>query len=79
MSSKKGQKRSFEEALRRLEVIVESLEQGNVSIDDAVELYEEGIQLSKECAEKLRATELRIKKLSKNVGGQLEVRESEEE
>ncbi|MBM4160017.1 MAG: exodeoxyribonuclease VII small subunit [Ignavibacteria bacterium] len=79
MSSKKGQKRSFEDALRRLEVIVESLEQGNASLDDAVALYEEGIQLSKECAEKLKATELRIKRLSKNVAGQFEVRESEEE
>jgi exodeoxyribonuclease VII small subunit len=79
MTPKKVQKRTFEETLRRLEAIVESLEQGKVSLDEAVELYEEGIQLSKECAEKLRATELKIKKLTKSVSGQLELRDTDEE
>jgi exodeoxyribonuclease VII small subunit len=79
MTPKKVQKHTFEDALRRLEAIVESLEQGKVSLDEAVELYEEGIQLSKECAEKLKATELKIKKLTKSVGGQLELRETDEE
>ena len=73
MGAKKVQKGSFESALKRLESIVESLEQGKVSLDEAVNLYEEGIQLSKECAEKLKATELRIKKLAKSVGGNFEV------
>jgi exodeoxyribonuclease VII small subunit len=79
MTPKKVQKRTFEDALRRLEAIVESLEQGKVSLDEAVGLYEEGIQLSKECAEKLKATELKIKKLTKSVSGQLEIRETDEE
>lgn len=79
MSAKKAQTRMFEDALRRLEAIVESLEQGNVSLDEAVGLYEEGIQLSKECAERLRASELKIKKLTKSISGQLEIREADEE
>ncbi len=79
MSAKRTSTRTFEDALRRLEAIVESLEQGNVSLDEAVGLYEEGIQLSKECAERLKASELKIKKLTKSISGQLEIRETDEE
>jgi exodeoxyribonuclease VII small subunit len=68
---------SFEEALKRLEEIVESLESGNVPLDKAVDLYEEGLSLSKRCAEKLKATELRIKKLSKGLDGQFELTDME--
>lgn len=77
MSSKKPGKQSFEASLKRLEAIVETLEKGDVSLDEAVELYEEGIELSKSCGEKLRATELRLRKLSKNVSGQFELTDLE--
>lgn len=79
MGAKKAQKGSFEQSLTRLEEIVESLEQGKVSLDEAVGLYEEGIQLSKECAEKLKATELKIRKLAKSVGGELEATNLDQE
>jgi exodeoxyribonuclease VII small subunit len=79
MGHKKAQKGSFESSLKRLEEIVELLEQGKVSLDEAVGLYEEGIQVSKECAEKLKATELRIKKLAKSVGGEFDIADLEEE
>lgn len=80
MSLKKAQqKHSFEDSLKRLEAIVESLEQGDVSLDEAIELYEEGIRLSKECGEKLKATELRIKKLTKDINGQFELTDLDEE
>ncbi len=75
MSVKKNQKTAFESSLKRLEAIVESLEQGKVSLDEAVELYEEGIRLSKECGDKLKATELRIKKLTKDLSGQFQLSE----
>lgn len=73
MSAKKAQKGTFEHSLKRLEEIVESLESGKVSLDEAVGLYEEGIQLSKECAERLRTTELKIRKLAKSAGGDFDV------
>ncbi|TSA24376.1 exodeoxyribonuclease VII small subunit [bacterium] len=79
MGSKKVHKGSFESSLKRLEAIVESLEQGKVSLDEAVGLYEEGIQLSRECAEKLRATELKIRKLAKSVDGDLDVTDLDKE
>ncbi|HCA80123.1 MAG TPA: exodeoxyribonuclease VII small subunit [Bacteroidetes bacterium] len=78
MVTKKTQKGSFESSLKRLEAIVESLEGGKVPLDEAVELYEEGIKLSRECAEKLRATELKIRKLAKAAGEDFEVSEAEE-
>jgi len=65
--------------LKRLEEIVEALEHGDVPLDEAVTLYEEGIRLSKECAEKLKATELRIRKLTKDINGQFELTELDEE
>ena len=70
MTVKKTSKSSFEESLKRLEKIVESLEQGKVTLDEAVELYEEGIRLSKLCGEKLKLSELKIKKLTKDMNGQ---------
>ena len=79
MGSKKAHKGSFERSLKRLEAIVESLEQGKVSLDEAVDLYEEGIQLSRQCAEKLRATELKIRKLAKSVDGDLDVTDLDKE
>ncbi len=77
MSARKTTKGSFEDSLNRLEKIVESLEQGQVPLDDALKLYEEGIQLSKACAEKLKAAEMRIKKLAKNADGQFELQDLE--
>jgi len=70
MTTRKTTKRSFEDDLRRLEQIVQSLEEGSVPLDKAVDLYDEGLTLSRACAERLRATELRIKKLSKDLEGQ---------
>jgi exodeoxyribonuclease VII small subunit len=70
MTAKKPAKNSsFEDALRRLEQIVESLEQGSVPLDKALDLYEEGVKLSQECADRLRSAEQRIKKLTKAADG----------
>ncbi len=73
MTAKKASRNSIEESLRRLEQIVESLEAGTLPLDDAVNLYEEGIRLSKDCADRLKETELRIRKLTKNLDGQFEL------
>lgn len=78
MGTKKPQKASFESSLNRLEAIVEALEGGKISLDEAVELYEEGIKLSRECAEKLKVTELKIRKLAKAAGEDFAVSDAEE-
>lgn len=76
-SSKKESKRTFEESIRRLEQIVGDLEQGDVPLDDALKMYEEGIELSKACVEKLTQSEFRLKKLSKDIEGSFHLIEAD--
>jgi exodeoxyribonuclease VII small subunit len=78
MTAKKATKNSLESSLKRLEEIVETLERGETPLDDAILLYEEGVQISKGCAEKLKAAELKIKKLSKEIEGQFTLNETDE-
>jgi exodeoxyribonuclease VII small subunit len=79
MTPKKPTKQSFEAAIKRLEEIVEALEHGDVPLDKALNLYEEGIQLSRTCSDNLKAAELRIKTLSKDIKGQFELTDLREE
>jgi exodeoxyribonuclease VII small subunit len=60
---------SFEDALKRLEDIVETLEKGDIPLDEAIKLFEEGIATSKVCKEKLEGAEKKIKELIKNSNG----------
>ena len=48
-----AEKMSFEEALKELETIVEKLERGDVSLDDAVMAYERGTELKQHCQKRL--------------------------
>lgn len=66
-------KQTFEESLHRLEEIVEQLEQGNVSLDESIRMYEEGIALSKTCVEKLTQAEIKLKRLSKDMSGNFQL------
>ncbi len=54
---------TFEDNLRRLEDVVGKLEQGELPLDEAIKLYQEGMRLSKLCAERLATVEAEIKKL----------------
>ncbi|HEX4999210.1 MAG TPA: exodeoxyribonuclease VII small subunit, partial [Terriglobia bacterium] len=54
------------------EEIVRKLENGDLSLDAALELFEEGIQLSRFCHEKLDSAERRVEILLKNSSGQLQ-------
>lgn len=54
---------SFEKALSRLEAIVKKLDDENLSLEESIQLYEEGIMLSKQCTETLEEAELRIEKV----------------
>jgi exodeoxyribonuclease VII small subunit len=55
----------FEEALARLESIVQALEEGRISLADSLAQYEEGIQLLKHCYQSLSAAERRIELLNR--------------
>ena len=71
--TEKAQGDNLEYSLKRLEEIVETLEQGNIPLNDAMKMYEEGVQLSKQCLDKLNQTELKLKRLSKDVDGSFEL------
>ena len=57
---------SFEEALEKLEQIVSQLESGQIKLDDAVKVYEEGVRLKKLCEKKLSDAQMKVEKLVLN-------------
>ncbi len=61
---------SFEDAMARLEKVVRDLEQGNVSLEDSIRLYEEGARLRAHCDAKLRAAEERVEKITLSQKGE---------
>jgi exodeoxyribonuclease VII small subunit len=61
----------FEKAMSRLEKIVEELEHGNLDIDKSLEIFEEGIKMSRLCSKKLNEAEAKIEKLTKDKNGEL--------
>ena len=58
--AKKQEELTFEAALARLEEIVTQLETGEVALEEAMTLYEEGVRLSALCQTKLRAAEQKM-------------------
>lgn len=68
----------FEDALKKLEKIVGDLENGNISLDEALEKYEEGIRLSKVCAKKLEVAKKKVEILLKAEDGSLELKPFDE-
>jgi len=61
--SKASDKLSFEEALGKLEKMVDQLESGELSLEESIKSFEEGIELSKLCRKKLEKAEDRVRKL----------------
>lgn len=57
---------SFEDALKELEAIVEKLERGEVSLDDAVAAYERGSELKKQCQARLDEARLKVDRIRAN-------------
>ena len=61
----------FEKAMTRLEKIVDELERGDLDIDKSLEIFEEGIKMSRICSKKLNEAEAKIEKLTKGKKGEL--------
>ena len=74
--AKNSEKRSFEQAMRELEKIVQAIESGEVPLAQALAQYEQGIELISYCQKVLSEAEQKIAKLSKGLDGQLKVEES---
>lgn len=61
----------FEDALARLEQIVDTLEAGNLPLEDSLKAFEEGIGLARRCARYLEEAEKRVELLTKDETGLL--------
>lgn len=62
---KKNDDISFEDSLKKLEGIVEELEKGELSLDEALKLYEQGMEFSDKCMEKLNESKQKVEKLTR--------------
>ncbi len=62
----------FEEAYAQLEQTVKALEAGGIPLDEATRLFEEGMRLARVCQEHLAATELKVTRLQRSFGEQME-------
>ena len=60
---------TFESSLGELEKIVRKLEDGELSLEESLKLFEDGVRLSRECQERLNAAERRIEILLKDESG----------
>lgn len=68
----------FEEALKKLEKIVEGLEDGDLPLEESLERYEEGIRFSKLCAKKLEAARKKVEILLKSEDGSYDIKPFDE-
>ncbi len=59
---------TFEEAIQRLEKVVEQLENGDVPLEQAIQLFEEGMMLAKQCNQTLKQAEQQVEVLMKENG-----------
>jgi exodeoxyribonuclease VII small subunit len=66
----KAENLPFEDALKRLETIVEAMESQDLPLESLLARFEEGTQLAKVCQGKLADAELKIQKLEKNQAGE---------
>jgi len=69
MSKEELQEVSFEEAMERLEDIVSQLENGDVPLEKAIDLFQEGMKMSQLCGAKLEQVEKKIEVLIESEGG----------
>jgi exodeoxyribonuclease VII small subunit len=64
----------FEEALKTLEAIVETMESGDLPLETLIARYEEGTRLARICQEKLADAELKIQQLEKTAAGEIKLK-----
>ena len=74
MAKRDQEKKKFEEALEELEKVVERLESGELSLEDSLAAFEEGVGLVKFCNRKLTEVEKKIELLVKDKDGKLQLR-----
>ncbi len=66
-----AEKRTFEKSMEELEGVVKGLESGDLSLDDSIKAFENGMNLTKECEGMLSDAKGKVEKLVKGAGGDL--------
>jgi exodeoxyribonuclease VII small subunit len=69
----------FEEALKKLETIVEAMEGDDLPLESLVAKYEEGMKLAQVCQAKLAEAELKIQQLEKTAAGEMKLKPFEKD
>lgn len=77
--SKSRKSEGLEKAMEQLEAIVTDLEEGEFPLEEALDKFEQGLKLGKQCRKILDEAELRVKKLVENSDGDLAVEDFEGE
>lgn len=70
---------TFEEAMEKLEVIVDKLEEGDIPLEEAISMYREGMDLSRICQEKLKNIEEQLTQIITEDGSKEDFSIDEEE
>lgn len=65
-------KKTFEQSMKRLQEISDLLESDDVSLENSIKLYEEGIKLSEECFLALKDAELKVEELNSDLESKLD-------
>ncbi len=68
MAKKRQQTPQFEKSLQELETLVEKMEQGDLSLEDSLQHFERGVQLTRACQQALKEAELKVETLLKKNG-----------
>ncbi len=69
MARKKTESMTYEQALERLEQVVRDLERGDLPLDASLELFQEGVELTRLCSQLLDEAERKIEKLTLDENG----------
>ena len=75
--TKEDKEMQFEEAFKRLEAIVGNLESGDLSLEESMKLFEEGIGLTETCKSRLEDAEKKIQLLLKDSDGKLSLEDAD--
>lgn len=75
--TKEDKEMQFEEAFKRLEAIVGNLESGDLSLEESMKLFEEGIGLTEACKSRLEDAEQKLQLLLKDSDGKLSLEDTD--
>lgn len=61
----------FEDALKKLEGIIEKMEKGDIPLNESLKLFEEGVKLTRFCSQELQKAEKKVELLTRDAEGKL--------